>query len=357
MNKTVTSFTKPVRLEIRDKNRAGEETTMRKRMFIIIACFAFLVCGCVKKEQPPVEASKENLIVVGFSQVGAESEWRVANTESMKSALSVKNGYELIYDDARQEQENQIRAIRNFIQQKVDYIVFSPKVETGWNSILQEAKEADVPVIMIDRDIDAAEGLYTAYIGSDFREEGEKAVSWLENLFEKQGRTNDPVRIVHIQGTIGSSAQIGRTIALEQAVQRNVNWKIVAQQCGDFTRAKAYEVMSAILKRTKDIDVVYCENDGEALGAIDAMEEAGLKCNAQDGVIVISFDATKLALEYCMQGKIAVDVECNPLQGPYVEDLIQRLQRGEPTDKNVFIEETLFDCFTITREMIDERKY
>lgn len=330
---------------------------MNKKILVIAICLAVLFCGCVKKSRTAAEASKEDLIVVGFSQVGAESEWRVANTESMKAALSINNGYQLIYDDARQEQENQIRAIRTFIQQNVDYIVFSPKVETGWDSILQEAKEADIPVIMIDRDIEAASGLYTAYIGSDFHQEGEKAVQWLEDLLEKQERTKESIRIVHIQGTMDSSAQIGRTTALEQAVRRNTTWTIVAQQCGDFTRAKAYEVMGAILKRTKDIDVVYCENDGEALGAIDAMEEAGLKCNAQDGVIVISFDATKLGLEYCLQGKIALDVECNPLQGPYVEEIIQRLERGEPIERVEFVEETQFDCFTITQEMIDGRKY
>jgi ABC-type sugar transport system substrate-binding protein len=330
---------------------------MNKKIIAIAACLAVLFCGCVKKSRTAAEASKEDLIVVGFSQVGAESEWRVANTESIKAALSIDNGYQLIYDDARQEQENQIRAIRTFIQQNVDYIVFSPKVETGWDSILQEAKDAGIPVIMIDRDIEAASGLYTAYIGSDFREEGEKAVQWLEELLEKQERTNESIRIVHIQGTMDSSAQIGRTTALEKAVQRNAKWTIVAQQDGDFTRAKAYEVMGAILKRTKDIDVVYCENDGEALGAIDAMEEAGLKCNAEDGVIVISFDATRLGLEYCLQGKIALDVECNPLQGPYVEEIIQRLERGEPIERIEFVEETQFDCFTITQEMIDGRKY
>lgn len=327
-------------------------------MLLLITCFAILLCGCENKTQPVDGASKENLIVVGFSQVGAESEWRVANTESIKAALSIENGYELIYDDARQEQENQIRAIRNFIQQNVDYIVFSPKVETGWNSILREAKEAGIPVIMIDRDIIVSDGgLYTAYIGSDFRQEGEKAVKWLEELLQKQERTKESIRIVHIQGTMESSAQIGRTTALEQAVRRNTNWNLVAQECGDFTRAKAYEVMGAILKRTKDIDVVYCENDGEALGAIDAMEEAGLKCNAEDGVIVISFDATRLGLEYCLQGKIALDVECNPLQGPYVQDIIQKLERNEPIERVAFVDETQFDCFTITQEMIDGRKY
>jgi simple sugar transport system substrate-binding protein len=331
---------------------------MDKRMFAIFACFAVLLCGCVKKAQPATEASKDDQIVVGFSQVGAESEWRVANTESIKAALSVENGYELIYDDARQEQENQIRAIRNFIQQNVDYIVFSPKLETGWNSILQEAKEAGIPVIMIDRDIIVEEeDLFTAYIGSDFRKEGEKAVVWLENLLEKQGRMEEPIRIVHIQGTIGSSAQIGRTSALEQGIKNNINWEMVAQECGDFTRAKAYEVMGAILEQTKDIDVVYCENDGEALGAIDAMEEVGIKCDANDGVIVISFDATRLGLEYCLKGKIALDVECNPQQGPYVDAIIQKLERGEPIERENLIEETQFDCFTITQKMIDDRKY
>ncbi len=331
---------------------------MKIRVIVIAACFALLLCSCVKEAQPAADTSKDKLIVVGFSQVGAESEWRVANTESIKAALSVKNGYELIYDDARQKQENQIRAIRTFIQQNVDYIVFSPIVETGWDSILQEAKEANIPVIMIDRDIIVEdESLYTAYIGSDFRKEGEKAVQWLESLLEKQQRTEAPIRIVDIQGTIDSSAQIGRTTALEQAIKRNPNWEMAAQECGDFTRAKAYEVMGAILKQTKNIDVVYCENDGEALGAIDAMEEAGMKCNVNGGVIVISFDATKLGLEYCIDGKIGLDVECNPLQGPYIDRIIRRLQRGDPIERETLIDETQFDCFSITQGMIDGRKY
>ncbi|OQB25143.1 MAG: ABC transporter periplasmic-binding protein YtfQ precursor [Firmicutes bacterium ADurb.Bin182] len=331
---------------------------MKKRLIVIAACIAALFCGCEKAEQLNADVIEGKPIVVGFSQVGSESEWRVANTESMKEALSEENGYELIFDDARNKQENQIRAIRTFIQQDVDYIVFSPRVETGWNSILQEAKEAGIPVIVIDRDIKTVdEDLYTAYIGSNFREEGEKAVRWLEDLLESQGRTEEIIRIVDIQGTIESSAQVGRTAALEQALLRNPNWEMIAQECGDFTRAKAYEVMGEILNRTKDIDVVYCENDGEALGAIDAMEEAGLKCNPNDGVIVISFDATRLGLMYCLGGKIALNVECNPLQGPYVDDLIKRIERGETIERKKYIDETQFDCFTITQDMIDQRDY
>jgi ABC-type sugar transport system substrate-binding protein len=329
-----------------------------KRIFAIAVCLSIMLCGCGKETHSGADSSEGQLITVGFSQVGAESEWRVANTESIKAALSEENGYELIYDDARNMQENQIRAIRTFIQQNVDYIVFSPRLETGWDSILLEAKEASIPVIVIDRYIKVEnKDLYAAYVGSDFRREGEEAVKWLENLLEIQGRTEEPIRIVHIQGTIGSSAQIGRTEALEQAIERHPNWEIVAQEDGDFTRAKAYEVMGSILERTKDIDVVYCENDGEAIGAIDAMTEAGLNCNANDGVIVISFDATRLGLKYCLEGKIALNVECNPLQGPYVDEIIKKLERGELIEREKYIDEAVFDCFTITQEMIDGRGY
>lgn len=331
---------------------------MKKSIIAIAVCLSFLFCGCAKETQPTASNSGDKPIFVGFSQVGAESAWRVANTESMKDALTEENGYELIYDDARQKEENQILAIRTFIQQGVDYIVFSPLVETGWSPILQEAKDAGIPVIMIDRDIDQQDqNLYTTYIGSDFLKEGQKAVAWLESLLDRQGKTAAPVRIVDIQGTIGSSAQIGRTTALQQAVQKHSNWSIVAQQCGEFTKAKGYEVMKAVLKKTKNIDVVYCENDDEALGAINAIEEAGLSCNCNSGIIVISFDATRNALNACKNGKIGLDVECNPLQGPYVDRIIRRLKNGETVEREQYIDETQFDCFTITQGMIDSRKY
>ena len=229
---------------------------MRKMIFAAAVCIAVFLCGCMPEAQPSADFPENKLIVVGFSQVGAESEWRVANTESMKAALSEKNGYELIFDDARNMQENQIRAIRTFIQQDVDYIVFSPRTETGWSTVLNEAKTAGIPVIVIDRYIETEDrGLYTAFIGSDFRKEGDKAVRWLERLLEKQERANETLGIVHIQGTIGSSAQIGRTQALDDALERHPNWVMIAREDGDFTRAKAKEVMSGILKQTKDIDV------------------------------------------------------------------------------------------------------
>ena len=330
---------------------------MKRKLLLALLCLFLLPSGCVKSELG-ADGGEDRLIVVGFSQVGAESEWRVANTESVKAAFSEENGYALIYSDARQKQENQIRAIRTFIQQNVDYIVLAPITETGWNSILQEAKDANIPVILVDRKIEVDdESLYTAYIGSDFVKEGENAVHWLSDTLSKQGRKEKTIRIVHIQGTLGSSAQVGRSVPLEKAARARANWEIVAQECGEFTRAKAYEVMTGILKRTKDIDVVYCENDGEALGAIDALEEAGIKCGLKDGVIVIAFDATNLGLSYCLDGKISLNVECNPLQGPYAEEIIQKLERGEKIEKVQYIEETLFDCHDITQNIIDQRVY
>lgn len=330
-----------------------------KRIILLSAiCIAALLSSCKQEQSSVPETPEDDLIVVGFSQVGAESEWRVANTENMKAMLSEENGYELIFDDARNKQENQIRAIRTFIQQEVDFIVFSPTVETGWNSILEEAREAGIPVIVTDRYIETGqEGLFTAFVGSDFREEGEKAMVWLEDFLQSQGRDTENIRIVHIQGTMGSTAQTGRSTALEMAIERNENWQMVVQECGDFTRAKTYEVMSEILQQTTDIDVVYCENDGEALGAIDAMEKAGLKCNPEDGVIVISFDATRLGLQYCLEGKIALNVECNPLQGSFVHEIIQQILADGLVEREKYIEETQFDSFTITQEMIDSRDY
>ena len=254
-----------------------------------------------------------DLIIVGFSQVGAESDWRTANTESMKSTFTEANGYKLIFDDAQQKQENQITAIRNFIQQEVDYIVLAPVTETGWDTVLQEAKDAGIPVIIVDRMIDVSDdSLYTCWVGSDFRAEGDKAVAWMEEKFADV----DELNIVHIQGTIGSSAQIGRTDGLNAGVEKNSNWKILAQQTGEFTQAKGQEVMESVLKQYDNIDVVYCENDNEAFGAIDAIEAAGLTYGVDGDITVISFDATHAGLTDTLAGKINFNVECNPLQRP-----------------------------------------
>jgi len=327
-------------------------------LLVLFLAFSLSGCGQPAATAPDTGSSEKSLIKVGFSQTGAESVWRDVNTESIKKSLCDENGFELIYDDGQQKQENQIRAIRSFIQQDVDYIVLAPLVETGWDSVLEEAKQAGIPVIIIDRMVNVkSSDLYTAYVGTNFYKEGETAVNWLTSVLKKYGREDKPINIVDIQGTLGSTAQLGRSAALEAALETNPRWKLVAQECGDFTKPKSYEVMSNILEKTRDIDVVYCENDSEAFGAIKALQETGMKCNVDGGVIVISFDATSEGLLDCLSGLISLDVECNPLQGPYVKDIILQLNAGKNVEKMRYLDETSFDCFGITQKIIDERVY
>jgi len=331
-----------------------EEQRMKNVLSVflsILLVFGLSACGDNSGSEAADKSLYDDLIVVGFTQVGAESDWRAANTESMLTALSEANGYKLIFDDAQQKQERQITAIRNFIQQEVDYIVLAPTTETGWDTVLQEAKAANIPVIIVDRMIEVEdESLFTCWIGSDFRKEGDTAVAWMEKRFG-----NKPVNIVHLQGNIGSTAQIGRTASLDAGIQANDNWRLIAREGGEFTQAKGQEVMESFLEQYNNIDVVYSENDNMAYGAIDALKAAGLKPGKE--VTVISFDANRAALEMTLEGLISLNVECNPLHGPRVRSIIEQLEKGEPPRKFTYVEETAFDSKTITREIIDSREY
>ncbi len=282
-------------------------------------------------------------IVVGFSQVGAESDWRTANTESMKKTFTEANGYELIFDDAQQKQENQIAAIRNFIQQEVDYIVLAPVTESGWDTVLQEAKDAEIPVIIVDRAVDASEDLFTAYVGSNFKLEGLKAGTWLDKYLEAKGV--EDAKVVNIQGTIGASAQIGRTEGLQEVDKASDRFEVIAEQTGEFTQAKGQEVMESFLKQYDDINVVYCENDNEAFGAIDAIEAAGKTVGsdiANGEIMVMSFDTVKQGIEYVKDGKITLNTECNPLHGPRVQGIIEDLEDDKSVDKIAYVDEGMY---------------
>lgn len=322
-----------------------------------LALLLLLGAACGAKGNPPGDSPEEDLLVVGMSQVGAESDWRVANSESMKAVFTEENGYRLLFDDARQKQENQITAIRKFIQQQVDYIVLMPIRETGWDSVLQEAREAGIPVILVDRMVDVEdESLYAAHIGSDFRKQGASAAAWLEEAYPDE---TDPVRIIHIQGTLGSTAQLGRTAGLEEAAAGHENWEILTRLDGDFTQAKSYEVMTEYLSRLpgrEDISVVYCENDNEAFGAIQALEERGYTCG-RDGVDIITFDATRNALAECLKGRISLAAECNPLLGPLVEETIRAMEAGRTPEKHQYVEERMFTAGDLTEALIESRKY
>ena len=362
---------------------------MKKRflgVLLSVAMVAAVLAGCgssgAKETAAPAgseTASGEteaagntgDVITVGFSQVGAESDWRTANSESMKSTFSTENGYNLIFDDAQQKQENQIAAIRNFIQQEVDYIVLAPVTESGWDTVLQEAKDAEIPVIIVDRMVNVSDdSLYTAWVGSNFKLEGQKACEWLKAYAEAKGMSE--VNIVDIKGTIGASAQIGRTEALNEAVEAN-GWNLLAQQTGEFTQAKGQEVMESMLKQYDNINVVYCENDNEAFGAIEAIKAAGKTVGPDGDILVMSFDTTKQGITDTLSGDIIVNTECNPLHGPRVEQIIKQLQAGETPEKQAYVEEgiyahgsdvasvsidgTDYEVTEVTQDVVDARAY
>ena len=336
----------------------------KKRVLsFILACIVmatFISCGASKKTEEAEDESSD-LIVVGFSQPGAESAWRVALTDSVKESFSEAKGYKLIYKDGQSKQDNQIRDIRTFIQQGVDYIILSPIVETGWDTVLSEAKQAGIPVIICDRNVNVSnEALYTAFVGSDFKSQGEAAVAYLEKLYDSDGDgVTEDLNIVHIQGTVESSAQLGRSKALEKAMEEHTNWNIVAEDCGEFTKAKAREIMENTLEEVNpsDIDVLYCENDEEAMGAIAALNEAGVKYGVGSKITVVSFDATRNALELCMNGQINFVVECNPLQGPYLYNIVNMLNQGKTVPKITYVDENTFTPDELTEDYIQNRKY
>lgn len=327
---------------------------MKKRVVSMLLCVAMtaaMVAGCGSSSSGDSssdsgeDSGSSDVITVGFSQVGAESDWRTANTESMQTTFSEENGYELIFSDAQQKQENQLTAVRNFIQQEVDYILLAPVTESGWDTVLQEAYDADIPVIIVDRMVDVSnDDLYTTWIGTDSLLEGRKAAEWLNAYATAKGWDASELNIAHIQGTMGSTAQIGRTQGLEEGVEK-YGWNLVAQQCGEFTQAKGQEVMESMLKQYDNINVVYCENDNEAFGAIDAIEAAGKTVGtdiANGEILVISFDTTNAGLTDTLAGKIVCDVECNPLHGPRAEELIKALEAGEEVEKLNYVDEEIF---------------
>jgi ABC-type sugar transport system substrate-binding protein len=292
-------------------------------------------------------------LVIGFSQVGAESEWRTANTVSIKDAAK-KEGVTLKFADAQQKQENQVKAIRSFIAQRVDVIAFSPVVESGWDTVLREAKRANIPVILTDRAVNVSDpSLYVTFLGSDFVEEGRRAARW---LVERAKKTPDTVlNIVELQGTVGSAPALDRKKGFEEVIAGNPKLKVIRSQTGDFTRAKGKEVMEAFLKAEgKKINVLYAHNDDMAIGAIQAIEEAGMKPGKD--IIVISIDGVKGAFEAMIAGKLNVTVECNPLLGPQLMQLAKDVVAKKPVPKRVVTQESVFPAEVAAKEF-PNRKY
>jgi simple sugar transport system substrate-binding protein len=301
-------------------------------------------------DKPGGDAAKP--IVLGFSQIGAESEWRTANTTSIQSAAQ-EAGITLRFSDAQQKQENQIKALRSFIAQRVDVIAFSPVVETGWETVLREAKAAKIPVILTDRAVEVSDdSLYLSLMGSDFVEEGRKAGRWL--LENKKDATGD-VNIVELQGTVGSAPANDRKKGFAEIIASDPRYKIIRSQTGDFTRAKGKEVMEAFLKAEgKKINVLFAHNDDMAIGAIQAIEEAGLAPGKD--ITIISIDGVKGAFEAMIAGKLNVTVECSPLLGPQLMAAVKDVVAGKPIPKRIITEESVFPMEVAAQEL-PKRKY
>jgi simple sugar transport system substrate-binding protein len=276
-------------------------------------------------------------IRVGFAQTGAESSWRTANTESMKSEAA-KRGIDLKFADGQSKQENQIRALRSFVAQHVDAIVLAPIVVTGWDPVLREAKAAGIPVVIMDRKVVTSDdSLYTAFIGSDFYKEGAMVADWLAK------HAGNRRKIVELQGEPGSAAANERRRAFADAMSKHEGFTIIDSQTGNFRRSEGKQVMEAMLKKHgRDVEILYAHNDDMALGAIQAIEEAGLKPGTD--IMIVSIDAIKEAVQAVADGKINCTVECNPLFGPRVYDTIEKILKGEPVRKEIYNHDELFDA-------------
>ena len=277
----------------------------------------------------------DDLVTVGYAQVGHESDWRTANTQNYQDVFSEENGYSLDLVDCDNDNAAQLEAVRTFISKDMDYIVIAPIQSAGWDTVLQEAQDAGIPVIIADREIEASDDLYDAWVGTNTTNEGITAGNWLaEYLGDKDAN------ILVIEGSVGASAALGRTEGFNQVAGEHDNWKILDSQSGDFTQAGGQEVMESFIKSYEgQFNVVVCQNDNEAFGAMDAMKAAGISYGVDGDVILISFDACTAGLEYVMSGDINADFECNPLAAPFVEDVIQQLESGSTPDKEVYMVE------------------
>jgi len=323
-----------------------------KKIFVVVlalmmASLAFV--SCQKKEAP----KKRDVITVGFAQCKAdESDWRMANTRSMLNSFNVP-GYRLILSDSNNDAAKQVADVQGFIDQEFDYIVIAAVNMDGWTTVLQNAKKAGIPVILVDRSMNVPDDLYTCWVGPDFKVEGEKAVAWMKKHFgDKQ------VNVVNLQGQLGSGAQVGRSEALDDGIKANKNWTLLARQTGNWSTDTAKQIMTSWIQQFGDrINCVYAENDNMADGAIQALKEAGKKVGGANGVAIISFDANRPYLQMTLEGLINCNVECNPLHGPKVFEIIEMFQQGKQPSKRMLVNEEAFFWDTITQEIINARQY
>ena len=295
--------------------------------------------GCAPQSTP--EEETQDAVLLGFSQLGWESAWRIGNSLDIQEAAE-RAGVQLMFENAQQKQENQIRAIRSFIAYQVDVIAFAPIVEYGWDTVLQEAKDAGIPVLLTDRFIVTEDpSLYVGYVGADFLEEGRKAGRFLIEKADREGLTD--LKIVELSGTLSSSPMQQRGEGFRAAIEGDGRFEIIETMSGDFLRSKGKECMESMLNRHEKIDVLYSHNDAMTLGAIEAIEEAGLEPGKD--IIIITVDGEQAAIDLLQEGKINCVVECTPMLGDIIMELAKKLAAGEEIPRVTNPEERAFTEF------------
>ncbi|MFJ7294254.1 ABC transporter substrate-binding protein [Streptomyces collinus] len=332
---------------------------LNRRNFLTAAvgvAAAGTLAACAKEDGGPSDSSSggSKAITLGFAQVGSESGWRTANTDSVKSAAK-EAGIKLQFSDAQQKPENQISAIRSFIAQKVDVIAFSPVVVKGWDAVLNEAKRANIPVVLTDRSVESDESLFVTLVGSDFTDEGRRAAKILEKVLEKAGHKGK-VKIAQLEGTTGAAPAIERAKGFKEVMdaEHKDDWEIVASQTGDFTRAGGKQVMAAFLQSNPDIDVLFAHNDDMGLGAIQAIEAAGKKPGKD--ILIVTVDGVKDGFIAMSEGKINAIVECNPLLGPQLMEVVKKVRAGETVERWIKTKESDF-MQDQAKDALPTRKY
>lgn len=341
-----------------------------KKLLVMVMTLALILsfAGCAKETKEPAAttavkesdsdkvaeatpAATDEKLIIGVVQTNAnESDWRTANTKSFNEAFGAA-GFDLKMVFGEGDHAKQISQAQQLIQEGVDYLVVLGLQSAGWEDVAKAAKEEGIPFIMADRRLELSEDLYTAMVCSDFEQEGQKAVDWL--VAQKM----DDVKIVVLGGDTGSSAQLGRSKAIEDGAAAN-GWEIVFNQnMKGWDETLAKQAVADLIASGVEFNVIYAENDNMARGACDAMDAAGVTYGKNGDVKVIAFDANKWALEKVLAGEFNLDVECNPLHGPRIVQLINDLEAGNPVEKNAYVVEEMFDAATITQAIVDARSY
>ncbi|CAG0927613.1 ABC transporter periplasmic-binding protein YtfQ [Thermoflexales bacterium] len=334
--------------------------TSKVSFFVIVLVILSVLAGCAQPAapatpaqpaapaQPATTAKTYKDMTLCYPQLGAESDWRTANTASFKETAAQLGIKQLVFSDAQQKQENQISAVRACIQQGVDVIALPPVVEDGWDAVLTEAKNANIPVIIVDRSVSADKSLYASHIGSDMVLEGERAAEEFNKMLPDGGA------VLELSGTTGSGAAVGRAKGFRNKL--NANIKILDTQTGNFTRAEAVPVMQAFLKKYKpgtDFQGIFIHNDDMGIGAIEALKAAGVK---PGDLKIVSVDGTRGGFQAMVDGWFQADVECNPLLGPQVFEMALKLMNGEAIDREVLTNETVYYPDNAA-ELLPSRKY